>query len=372
MKKTFRILTATLLIASLLFVSGCGKPAEPAPQEPTPAQPSGPIIYDPQMAAALEALRQSQATEEQSPAQPQTPVAEPQPEPQPEPEPEPTPEPQPIPEPVPEPTPTPEPEPQPQPEPEPAPEPIPEPEPEPQPQPQEPAEPVPQTVSSTAKNYRPANARHYPIFYVKDSSKRIAITFDCGSEGGFTYELIDILAQYGVKATFFVTGQFAESYPERVKAMYEAGHDVQSHSYTHPNLTQLSVDGILKELNDTNDLVESLIGVRPNLLRIPFGDWNTTVSDTIRSIDMEPIMWNIDSLDWQEELSADTVYHRIVDKLTDGSIILCHNAGYTEPENLPKVLRYAQDNGYTFVTVQELLLDGPYTIDGNGMMKPAE
>jgi peptidoglycan/xylan/chitin deacetylase (PgdA/CDA1 family) len=86
---------------------------------------------------------------------------------------------------------------------------------------------------------------------------------------------------------------------------------------------------------------------------------------------MEPIQWSIDSLDWKEDLTADEVYHRIVDNLHSGAIILCHNAGMTEPEILANVLAYAQEQGYAFVTIQELLLHEDYTIDGNGMMKPA-
>jgi len=109
-----------------------------------------------------------------------------------------------------------------------------------------------------------------------------------------TQQLIDIMDQYQVKATFFVVGDWAEKYPESVKALHDAGHEVMNHSNTHAHYPQLSADEIVADLNACNDKVEQITGVRPTLVRLPYGDYDDHSINAVRSIGMEPIQWDVE------------------------------------------------------------------------------
>ena len=106
--------------------------------------------------------------------------------------------------------------------------------------------------------------------------------------------LIDILGKYNVKATFFVVGAWVDKYPESVKALADAGHEVMNHSNTHAHMSQLSRDEIIADVNACNDKVEAVTGVRPTLIRPPYGEYDDNVISAIRSIGMEPIQWDVD------------------------------------------------------------------------------
>ena len=139
-----------------------------------------------------------------------------------------------------------------------------------------------------------ATVRQLPIYCVQSEEKVVALTFDAAWGNEDTQQLIDILGQYNVPATFFLVGDWVDNYPESVKALSDAGHSVQNHSNTHPYLTQCSADTIMSELNACNDKIEAITGVRPTLIRPPYGDYNDTVVNTIRSMGMEPIQWDVE------------------------------------------------------------------------------
>lgn len=215
-----------------------------------------------------------------------------------------------------------------------------------------------------------ATVRQLPIYCVQSEEKVVALTFDAAWGNEDTQQLIDILGQYNVPATFFLVGDWVDNYPESVKALSDAGHSVQNHSNTHPYLTQCSADTIMSELNACNDKIEAITGVRPTLIRPPYGDYNDTVVNTIRSMGMEPIQWDVDSLDWKE-LSAPEITQRVLSGVQPGSIILFHNAALHTPEALPDIIDSLMQEGYTFVTVNDLILTGDYTIDHTGRQCPA-
>lgn len=215
-----------------------------------------------------------------------------------------------------------------------------------------------------------ATERQLPIYCVQREEKVVALTFDAAWGNEDTQQLIDILGQYDVPATFFVVGDWVDKYPESVKALADAGHSIQNHSNTHPYLTQCSADQVISELEACNDKIENLTGVRPTLIRPPYGDYNDTVVTTIRSIGMEPIQWDVDSLDWKE-LSASEIYQRVMDGVGPGSIVLFHNAALHTPEALPDIITSLIDQGYTFTTVADLIYQGEYTIDHTGRQCPA-
>ena len=210
-----------------------------------------------------------------------------------------------------------------------------------------------------------AAARQLPIYCVQRDQKLVAISFDAAWGNEDTQQLIDIMDKYKVKATFFVVGDWADKYPESVKALHDAGHEVMNHSNTHAHYPQLSAD-----LNACNDKVEQITGVRPTLVRLPYGDYDDHSINAVRSIGMEPVQWDVDSLDWKD-LEAPEIVKRVTEKVQPGSIVLFHNAALHTPEALPTILETLIQDGYTFVPISQILLTGEYTIDHTGRQCPA-
>ena len=141
-----------------------------------------------------------------------------------------------------------------------------------------------------------ASARQLPIYCVQRDQKLVAVSFDAAWGNEDTQQLIDILGQYKVPATFFVVGEWVDKYPESVKALHDAGHEVMNHSNTHAHYPQLSADQVVADLNACNDKIEAVTGVRPTLVRLPYGDYDDSSVNAVRSIGMEPIQWDVDTL----------------------------------------------------------------------------
>jgi len=214
-----------------------------------------------------------------------------------------------------------------------------------------------------------AAERQLPIYCVQKDYKVVSISFDAAWGNEDTQQLIDILGKYGVKATFFVVGEWVDKYPESVKALHDAGHEIMNHSSDHAHFNSLSGDEIIADLNACNDKIEAVTGVRPTLFRCPYGEYDDHVINATRSIGMEPIQWDVDSLDWKD-LSAADITKRVTSKVQPGSIVLFHNAAKNTPEALPSIIEYLLQEGYTFVPISEIILKGEYTIDHTGRQCP--
>ena len=215
-----------------------------------------------------------------------------------------------------------------------------------------------------------AATRQLPIYSVQRDQKMVSISFDAAWGNEDTQRLIDILDKYDVKATFFVVGEWVDKYPESVKALHDAGHEIMNHSNTHAHYPQLSADEVVADLNACNDKIEAVTGVRPTLVRLPYGDYDDNSINAVRSIGMEPIQWDVDSLDWKD-LSASEITQRVTSKVCPGSIVLFHNAALHTPEALPGIIEYLLQEGYTFVPISQILLTGEYTIDHTGRQCPS-
>ena len=141
-----------------------------------------------------------------------------------------------------------------------------------------------------------ASARDLPIYSVERPNKVVSLTFDAAWGNEDTQTLIDILARYNVRATFFVVGQWVDKYPESVRALAAAGHEVMNHSDSHPHMTQLSRDRMLAEVAACDDKIEAVTGVRPILFRPPYGDYNDSVVAALRESGHYTIQWDVDTL----------------------------------------------------------------------------
>ncbi len=224
---------------------------------------------------------------------------------------------------------------------------------------------MPTAVSAAAAQ------RQLPIYSVERDQKVCSISFDAAWGNEDTQTLIDILAKYDIKATFFVVGDWVEKYPESAKALSDAGHEVMSHSLHHDHYNSLSSDQIVADLNAANERIAAVTGKTPTLIRCPYGEYDDHVISAVRSIGMEPIQWDVDSLDWKD-YDADTIYRRVTSQVAPGSIVLFHNAALHTPEALPRILEKLINDGYTVVPISQLIYTGDYTIDHTGRQFPAE
>ncbi|MGE4486167.1 MAG: polysaccharide deacetylase family protein [Oscillospiraceae bacterium] len=215
-----------------------------------------------------------------------------------------------------------------------------------------------------------ATTRLLPIYCVQRDNKAVSLTFDAAWGNEDTQNLIDILGKYNIKATFFVVGDWVEKYPESVKALSDAGHEVMNHSDNHAHFASLTSDQIKDNVSACNDKIEAVTGVCPTLFRAPYGEYDDNVIATLDGMNMHTIQWDVDSLDWKD-LSATDIYNRVTPRVQPGSIILFHNAALHTPEALPSIIEYLISEGYTIVPVSQLILSGEYTMDHTGRQLPA-
>lgn len=209
--------------------------------------------------------------------------------------------------------------------------------------------------------------RKIPIYCVDTKKKECAISFDAAWGNEQTDTLLNILEQNNVKTTFFLVGDWVKKYPESVKKIAEKGHDIGNHSSTHEHMTQMSTADMTKDLTNCNNEIKKLTGKNPVLFRPPYGDYNNDVVETVNSLSMYCVQWNIDSLDWKDP-GVDRIVQNCVSKLEPGSIILLHNGAANTPEALPKIIEAIKIKGYKIVPVSQLLLKGEYTTDMQGKM----
>lgn len=182
-------------------------------------------------------------------------------------------------------------------------------------------------------------------------TKRIALTFDDGPHPTITYEVLKTLEKYNAKATFFVTGHRVEKSPDVLKDIFAAGHEIGNHTFNHPKLTELPMNQVEAQINNTSNLVKSIIGEEPTLFRPPYGSFNKEIQN---SLSVPLILWSIDTLDWKHRDPAKTL-EAVQQNAKNGSIILMHDVHQPTADALDQVLSYLAKEGYKFVTVSEIL-----------------
>jgi peptidoglycan/xylan/chitin deacetylase (PgdA/CDA1 family) len=194
--------------------------------------------------------------------------------------------------------------------------------------------------------------------------KLVALTFDDGP-GAYTNRLLDTLYARNVPATFFVLGQQVSANPAVAKRMVEEGHEIASHSYRHPNFTSMSASGIRDELNQSRNAILQATGAVPALLRPPYGSYNSTVQSVAIELGLPLIMWSVDTRDW-ESRNVNSILGHFTDgnriKIKDGDIILMHDIYSTTVDAAIRAVDLLLADGFTFVTVSELLMERYKTV----------
>lgn len=197
------------------------------------------------------------------------------------------------------------------------------------------------------------------IFSGDDKVKKIALTFDDGPHRTKTMQILTILEKYGVRATFFIVGSNAKSYPDVIRAEIAGGHELGNHTFYHSCLSKCNDKRIRAEISQTEDSLMEIAGYQPRLFRPPEGAYSHQVIDIAESMDYSVILWTIDTRDWARASTAQIIAN-VKANVREGSIILFHDFTVGEAHTIdalklliPKLI----SDGYEFVTVSELISD---------------
>lgn len=187
--------------------------------------------------------------------------------------------------------------------------------------------------------------------------KRIALTFDDGPHYKYTEEILDILDEYEVKATFFTVGENAKHFPELIDREIASGHEVANHTYSHKNISSLNDSQITEEIKKCEEILGEHEGYIPSLFRPVEGYATKEDCRVIEDLGYDVILWSVDTRDWAHN-SVNNIVNNVINNSNDGSIVLFHDfvSGQSPtPEALRKLLPELKKQGYSFVTVSELI-----------------
>ena len=216
-----------------------------------------------------------------------------------------------------------------------------------------------------------AGNRELPIYSVQREEPLVALTFNCAWETNDIPQLLDLLEKENIKATFFLVGQWVERYPDSVRQIAAAGHEIGNHSYSHVDFVGEQENIILQQMDKTAALIRDLTGTSPGLARVPSGSYDSRVIRLLRRQGYEVIQWDVDSVDWQKP-PADEMTRKVVENVQNGSIVLFHSGADTTMEALPDVIAGLREKGYRFTTVGNLFLKGETVTDHTGRQLPAK
>ena len=217
-------------------------------------------------------------------------------------------------------------------------------------------------AKSVSNNY----SAKLPIYCTDNDNREIALTTNCAWGAEDIYEILETLDKYNVKATFFVLGTWAETNPHELKAIYEHGHEIGNHSYSHKLPSKSNANQLAEEIDKCNNIVEQIIGCRPILYRAPSGDITETILDLTDERGMFNIKWSVDSIDWRKDMTYDNILNRVLGRTESGSILLFHNDTRWTSKVLPEIISSLQKQDYKFVKVSELIYTSDFYIDSTG------
>src|SRR3989339_1746088 len=192
--------------------------------------------------------------------------------------------------------------------------------------------------------------------FLFSAEKDISLTFHDGPNPNSTPQLLKILDDANVKATFVVVGKMVKKYPELLKEIYKRGHQVAVHTYNHRNLTTLSTSEILSELLRTKILIKQIIGIDTYLFTPPGGRYNEKVIETAMSCGFRMALWSVFPEDHRNP--SPIIYEKVVTNSRDGSVVLLHNGPPDTLDALPKIIEKLKARAYKFDTLSSLLSKG--------------
>jgi len=222
-------------------------------------------------------------------------------------------------------------------------------------------------VLEVAQNVMETITKENPIYFVYTDEEKMALTFDAAWGAEHTEHILTILAQNEIKATFFLTDIWLKAYPEMAKQIAIQGHEIAMHSVTHPHFNELTKEQMVQEIEENRKTIMEITGYEGILFRFPFGEYNNLAISTVRELGYYPIQWSIDSLDWQDQATKESICEKVENHMHNGAIILFHNNGTFTAAALEEIIKTAKEKGYQFVSVGELIYQVPeYKTDVQG------
>ncbi|MDX3804394.1 polysaccharide deacetylase family protein, partial [Streptomyces sp. AK04-3B] len=190
--------------------------------------------------------------------------------------------------------------------------------------------------------------RREPLLRMTGRGRTMVLTFDDGPDPHYTPGILDTLAEYDVRATFFVCGEMAVYNQDLLARMADEGHVVGNHTWSHPLLTRLTRGQIRSEMSRTSDVIEEGYGERPRWFRAPYGAWNRAAFQLGAELGMEPLAWTVDTLDWTTP-GTGAIVDRVEKGAAPGVVVLSHDAGGDRSQSVRALRRYLPqllDSGY--------------------------
>lgn len=221
---------------------------------------------------------------------------------------------------------------------------------------------VPKAIPTNGKsNIKP------PISYVDCTEQKVSLSFDTANGTSNIRTILDILEKHNVKATFFMTGDWIKKYPEYVKNIAIAGHDLGNHSENHKQMSKLTKEQCMNEIMKPHKRVKDLTGIEMELFRAPYRDYNHALIETITECNYYPVEWQVDSLDWKE-YGVEAIIHSVCNnkELRAGSVIACHSGAKYIKEALDTLITTLQEKEYELVPISQLIYREDYEIDEEG------
>jgi peptidoglycan-N-acetylglucosamine deacetylase len=202
-------------------------------------------------------------------------------------------------------------------------------------------------------------------------SRLLALSYDDGPNDPYTWRLLEVLERHGVKATFFLIGQYVQQKPEIARAVVTAGHAIGSHTFDHPNLIFEQVTELRRQLVQTRQAILDATGVETNIFRPPFGGRRPATLRTVRAFGLQTVMWNASGRDWKAQ-SADEIVVRIERQIRGGDVILLHDGSHVRMganrsrsvEATDRILGRYLGEGFEFVTIPEMMGRQPLAPSG--------
>ena len=218
-----------------------------------------------------------------------------------------------------------------------------------------------ETTVATASN----SSTRLPIYNVQTEENKVALTMNCAWNADDIDSILNTLEKNNVKITFFMVGDWIDKFPEAVKKISEAGHEIGSHSDTHPHVNNLSYEKNIEEIEKSNAKIEKITGKKTDLYRAPYGEYNDTVIKAAEDNGYYAIQWNLDTLDYTG-ITGEEMWSRIKGKLSKGSIILSHNGTKHTADSLDMLLKNIKKEGYDIVKVSDIIYKSDYIINSTG------
>jgi polysaccharide deacetylase family sporulation protein PdaB len=226
-----------------------------------------------------------------------------------------------------------------------------------------------QVIAADSEPVMNVTENEMPVCSVETEDQVVAITIDTAFGDDYTDEILKVLKEKNVKATFFILGMWAEKNPAKADAIARAGQDIANHSMNHKRYTEMTPEEIIKDVTQAKMVIKTTTGKESMIVRMPYGAFNDESIAALKEEGYIPVKWSLDSMDWKQP-GKDAVKDNVINNLKKGSIIIFQNNMADTPQALTEILDEIKARDYKCVTLSEMMLNKDYIVDESGTQKP--